>query len=265
MELNFICTYDSITQAAIDNNISGNMISNVCRHRSYSAGGYIWAYHDDLPVKSYKRKKYCITDKDIPLYLSSHGLRNEQIDIYDMYGNLIKTYDNAVFLLNETGMMVGRLYDNLTGKVLANHKTVIRYHSDPFDKYPQSKRIRPFSAYDLYGKHVMDFLTLADAEKHCGISRSQILKSARQGTRCHDMYFTHYGDHFSLPEIEMCDDDWNVIKTFKNKQYVYDYFGGNTNNNMIEKAVNNHTKYHGYYWRIKEVKPVEKEETLNMG
>jgi hypothetical protein len=49
MDLNLICSYNSIDNAGVENNIFASAISQCCTNRRYSAGGFIWAYKDSIP------------------------------------------------------------------------------------------------------------------------------------------------------------------------------------------------------------------------
>ena len=76
----YIKTYESITKASYDTNISVNMISENAREKRESAGGYIWKYYtneEDIIVNiTRKRKDYRVSQYDfqnnfIAEYISS--------------------------------------------------------------------------------------------------------------------------------------------------------------------------------------------------
>jgi hypothetical protein len=46
LEGNYIKTYDSLTEAALTNNLRKGNLSNVCLGRKKTLGGYIWRYED---------------------------------------------------------------------------------------------------------------------------------------------------------------------------------------------------------------------------
>jgi group I intron endonuclease len=52
--MNLICKYPSISNAAKMNNLFGTNISKCCNHKVKSSGGFIWRFEDDFRKPTYK-------------------------------------------------------------------------------------------------------------------------------------------------------------------------------------------------------------------
>lgn len=71
----FIKTYPSIKEACKAVGISKSCICSCCRGKAKSAGGFIWSYKDELPVK---HKEY--------------GRGAKSVIQYDLNGNIVKAW-----------------------------------------------------------------------------------------------------------------------------------------------------------------------------
>ena len=54
--------------------------------------------------------------------------------------------------------------------------------------------------------------------------------------------------------MDLCEADknWNVIQEFPTKNDVSKFFNIKDAHRSLNKAINNKTKYRGYYWKLKE-------------
>lgn len=93
---NFIQKYDSISDASKDVGISFGLISEVCKKKRKSAGGYIWRYE-------------CEGADKISEFINERDKRVVQIS---KYGKAIKTYTSTIEAANECGI---RCPSNIAG------------------------------------------------------------------------------------------------------------------------------------------------------
>ena len=59
-----------------------------------------------------------------------------------------------------------------------------------------------------------------------------------------------------LKTYQMIDDNGNIIKEFSSGQSVVRYFNVKDLHHQLIDAVNNNTKYNGYYWKVKKEFPI---------
>ncbi len=274
IELNHISSYESCNEAGRQNGVDGSTIYGCCKHYYYTAGGFVWAFDGEQPIKphyksreEYNRKhveKKPYVSKALPpdvkrkrklMFLNWNGQRIFQ---YNSYGKLINIYNDIIEaseLLNTTPYEI-RL--NLDGKNLCFGKTVLRNENDSFDKYPRSTHLQPITLYDLQGNLVCNFETKRDAELFLNVPNGEVSKALKRGGSCNGYLISEYGTplqrklHRWEKQVLMCDENKNVVKEFSTIKDVGRYFNITDCHNSLNKAIKNKTKYRGYYWKYKE-------------
>ena len=114
---NFIREYPTAVEAADATGTHRADICHCCRNeRSVTVGGYYW---------SYKGKKY----------RTDTYRMNRKVNVYDLDGNYIKTYD-CVNAISEDKKFKRKVRDCCTGYKYNVNGLVYRYENDSFDKYP---------------------------------------------------------------------------------------------------------------------------------
>ena len=99
--------------------------------------------------------------------------------------------------------------------------------------------------------------TKIEAEKFVGASSGDITKVIKRGGSINGYMFSYYGEELKRKvyrcnkEVEMCDDNWNIVKSFISKKDVYEYLNLKDHHKLNE-AIKNKKKYNGYYWRHKD-------------
>ncbi len=73
---NYICSYDSITEASEVNNIGRTNISSCLTKKVKSSGGFIWTYENEQPP-------------------SKKVIKRTEIEQYDISGNLLNKFDSC--------------------------------------------------------------------------------------------------------------------------------------------------------------------------
>lgn len=273
LDLNHLNTYESMQEAGRENNIDGCTIQGVCSHRFYTAGGYVWAYEGEKPVKPKylepqpakpKVKKPYVSKAMSPDIKRKRRIKmiswydGRRIFQYNSYEELINIYEDIIEASEKLGTTPQEIRYNLEGKNLCFGKTVLRYEDEPFDKYPRSLSLQPVTIYDLQGNFIENFETKRDAEKFLGVPSGEITKVLKRGGSCKGYLIAEYGKPLERKlerwekTVLMCDDDWNIIKEFPKKHDVSQFLGISDAHHSLNLAIENKTKYHGYYWKIKE-------------
>lgn len=156
----YICEYESISEASRDNNISIQSISPVLRKKKGCAGLYLWLYKHDYengikptPVKVTKGR---------PFYA------------FDLNGNFIKEYRSMLIASNETNTDSKMIRQNLLGK-----RSRVKDFQFSFNKNvaPYQKKI--ILQYDLENNLMNTFTTLQEASEELNISKGTVKAKLR--------------------------------------------------------------------------------------
>ena len=243
LNLNYLDTYISTEEAGRQNNIDGSTIYGCCTHNFYTAGGYVWAFEGDNPIKPKPKFKW---------------YDGRKIFQYNSYMELINTFENIFEAMEKLHITSNELRLNLEGEKLSFKKTVLRYEDEPFDKYPRSMCLQPVTLYDLQGNFVANFETKKDAEDFLNVPSGEITKVLKRGGSCKGYLISNYGEHLQRKlyrcevSVLMCDENFNIIKDFSSMKEVADYFKINDCHKQIKRAIKNKNEYRGYHWKYKE-------------
>lgn len=286
INLNYISTYKSCNEAGRQNGIDGCTVYGCCKHFYYTAGGYVWAFDGEAPVKpdysrqeawqkqfvEMNRKRRHVGARTKRGYVSKAlpndvkrkarfkrlGFDQKEIYTYNSFGEIVEIYEDAIDIIDNLSISPQELRKNLSGENLCYGKIVIRYADDNFDKYPRAKRLQAISVYDICGNFIARFETIIDAERFVGCGRGEILKTIKRGGSYKNYLFSFYGQPLIRKvyqwdkHIEMCDDLWCVVKLFDNIQQINNYFEIVDCHHSLNNAIKNKTKYRGFYWKYKD-------------
>ena len=273
-DLNLLNTYISLQEAGRENNIDSSTIWAVCRHDYFTAAGFVWAYEGEIPIKphyktpdEYNRKpieKKPYISKALPADIKKSnkfqrcGWRDEEIYQYNTFGDIINIYNDIEDARKKLNKSTTEINRNLTGKNLCFNKTILRYASDPFDKFKRSNLILPVTLYDLQGNFIKNFESHKDAEEFLNVPRGEIAKVLKRGGSCRNYLVSEYDKPLKRKlykrtrTICMCDSNWNVLKVFNGNPEISNYFNIKDCHHQISKAIDNKTLYRNYYWKYKE-------------
>lgn len=273
-DLNLLCSYESCKEAGRQNNIDGSTIYSCCKHDYFKAGGYIWFFAEEKPIKPYykERKKKKIEkkpyiSKTLPpevkreRKLQRIGWNGQRIFQYNAYGELINIFTDIIDASEKLKTDTSEIKKNLLGENLHFRKTVLRNEKDSFDKYQMSKQLQPMTLYDLQGNFVKNFECIIDAEKYLDVPSGEIVKTLKRGGSCKGYLISKYGEPLQRKlyrcekPVQMCDEYDNIIKEFSSLVDVERYFNTECRK-AIRNAIKNKTKYRGYYWKDKEEYPL---------
>ena len=262
LELNYICSYESCEEAGRQNNIDGCTIYCCCKHDYYTAGGYIWSFDDEKPIRPYSELPYFLKNMQIDIgrkyKLYSLGWNGERIFQYNAYGEIINVFSDLIDAKEKLNISYTNLRYNLSGKNKNFKKSVLRYESMSFNAYPMSPNLQPITLYDLQGNFVRNFETKADAEAFLGCPSGEITKVLKRGGSCHNYLISEYGKPLQRKvnrhekTICMIDGNNSMIQEFPTIKDINLYFKIKDCHHSLNKAIKNKTKYRGYYWKYKE-------------
>ena len=148
---NYICTYDSIIDAARKLNVNSSAIAKCCHGKSKFAFQRIWRFYgDDL-------YKYALPSN---IQVAEREYKLTPVDQYTIDGKYIKTFDSMVNACKELKLhqSVSHIAECCMGKLYTAYGFVWRYKGEPFDKYAEKdKRQRKCKLYDLEGNLINTF------------------------------------------------------------------------------------------------------------
>ena len=271
INLNYIETYESCCEAGRQNGIDSCTVYGCCKHYYYTAGGYVWSFDGETPVKpdySKRESKKKSTKKEyvskaLPVNvkrkrrLERLGFVERRIYVYNSFGEVVVVYEDAVDAIDNIPIKAQELRKNLNGENLCYGKTVIRYENEGFDKYPKSSKLQAISVYDICGNFIDRFETIIDAEKFVGCLSGEVLKTIKRGGSCKNYLFSFYGYPLvrkvlkRTKEINMLDKHYNVIRTFDSIAEINKFFNISDVHHVILDAIKNKTQYRGYFWNYR--------------
>jgi group I intron endonuclease len=271
--LNYICTYDSLNEAGRQNNIDGCTIHGCCNHLFYTAGGFVWAYDGVDPVKPYYKKpgeykKRKLKNKVINKPKSRklpENVKHEnklkrigyfgKIIQYNSFKEIINIFEDIIIAAEKLNTQPKIILNNCTGKSLQFNQTVLRFEEDDFDKFPRSKSLQAVTVYDMKGNVVNNFINIIEAERFVGCSRGELLKTLKRGGSYNGYMFSFYGEPLIRKTyrwnkfIDMCDDNWNIVKTFSSMTEANIYIEEPKWSKTLKTKIDNKIKYKNYYWK----------------
>lgn len=155
----FIKEYKSLSEAALDNNISKQDLSHCCnKTRGVCVGGFLWSFKGD----TYRTDTY---------------IKNRNVCKYDLAGNLIETYE-CINNLTSDKKLRHKITNCCSGYTYNVDGFVYRYIDDDFNKYPvipkrkggHTMRQCPVIQYDLEGNIVNRFNSVKEAHEFTNIN-----------------------------------------------------------------------------------------------
>lgn len=282
VDLNYLATYESCNEAGRQNGIDGCTVYACCKHDFYTAGGYVWAFDGEDPIKpdyskrdewnkkfiemnknrrhNRPRTKRDYISKALPADIKRErrferlGFKKEKIYVYNAFGEVVNVYEDAVDAIDNMPIKAPELRKNLEGENLKYGRVVIRYESDSFNKYPMSPRLQAICVYDINGNFISRFETIIDTESFVGCCSGDILKAIKRGGSYKNYLFAFYGQPLirkvlkNTKEIYMLDEDNNIVKNFSSINEVGKFFNLSDVHRSILNAIRNKTKYRGYFW-----------------
>lgn len=173
---NFLITYDSLKNAALDNNVETTNISKCCRMFIKSLNGKMYRYHDDTLGNNITN--YRLTRRKTSKYVSQ----------YDLNGNFLQTFDTLSEIEQLYGWDASNIADCCKGRYCTSHGFVWRFGTKDevgevgktVDCTTYKKQI---DMYDLNGCFLKRFDCINDARKYIGKPNERNITKVLAGQR----------------------------------------------------------------------------------
>lgn len=157
----FIKTYNSISDAGLENNLSMHMISDVCRNRPKhkTSGGFVWKF---------KGEPFSLE------YINPAKHLRKSICQYDKKGCLLKEFDSLSKASKETNISVGNISRCCNKEIKTIGGFIWRFSGDKFEYKNTRKDAKNVAQFSLSGAHIKDFKSVSEASKATGVYYSGI-------------------------------------------------------------------------------------------
>ena len=241
-----------------------NRIRNCAKGRCNCVDGFVYRYYGDdfnkykvvnkldksKPIKNKKKKKRTSIEN-----INSKILR--AVDVYDLDGNFLNTYNSIVLASEITGASKDGISNCCRGvKQKTCNNLVFRYHNEPFDLNLMSKSIRnndynrPIVQYNVFGETEKEFINIDELSVAINERKSDIYKQLigkkysikNKIYRFKDESFDKYPIY--IFGIEQYDMDGNFIKRWESCCDCENTLG--FKNGSISKAISRKTSCGGY-------------------
>ncbi|MBX2921133.1 MAG: hypothetical protein KF746_02990 [Chitinophagaceae bacterium] len=234
MEGCLICTYESLSAAAIATNISITAISSATRQKgTLTAGGFIWRVGKT-------RQQIAVTR----IHKAIRAAKGAAVSQYDVNGKKLHTYFNITQAAKAVGKERKTISQAISGRILTAGGFIWRKgeaESINVDKEKKSLLLRKgymLSQYDLTGKKIATFHSSKDAARSIGVQTEQVNAMAIRDDLLLKGHIWRYGDAPELPREEILRIKRNVSREKVREVTQYDLKGKKKNffHSMTEAA-----------------------------
>lgn len=194
----FLDEYESLTEAAKNNNLFVSDISKCCKGDSNTHGGFFW---------SFKRKN----EKFIKNKKSSDILK------FDLNGNLLETYESITNTSISTGISHSHISRCCKGELNKINNFYFRYY---YNNFPlNSNKLTNKPVFKIDGTKLIEFESVKKASENLKISEKNIIRRCQSLSYYDDLYLIYKEDYLN-----------GVRKEFSIK--------GNGEKKLIKKTIN---------------------------
>lgn len=153
---NLIESYISINEAALENNLLMNLISDVCRNRPKhkTAGGFVWRFKGEpfsleyLNPAEHLRKKVCKYNKN---------------------GDLLKDFESILEASKITNLSCGNISRCCNKEIKTVGGFVWRFKGDKFSYIKTRNDAKSVIQFSESGAYIKEFKSVSEASKETGI------------------------------------------------------------------------------------------------
>ena len=247
-----------------DDSKYNSKIRSCVKGRRNCVDGFVYRYYGDdfnkykVVNKTDKLKSY--NNKNVKKKACSENIKSKTsmaIDVYDLEGNFLNTYNSIVLASKETGSPkdgIGNCCRGVKQKTCNN--LVFKYHNEPFDLNLISKSIRnndynrPIVQYNVFGENEKEFINIDELSVTINEQKADIYKQLigkkysikNKIYRFKDENFNKYPIY--IFGIEQYDMDGNFIKRWEACCDCENTLG--FKKGSISKAINRKTSCGGY-------------------
>lgn len=180
---NQIQTYDCINDISDDNKFK-NRIRNCTNGDCNSVDGFVYRHYGDsfdkYPVYNRDNKRTIHRGETSELFPNSKNLK--QVDVYDIDGNFLSTYNSIVIASRETKSPQNGISNCCRYKQNTCNNLVFRYHNDPFNINLERLSVRnndysrKIIQYNVFGEKEREFSNIEELSKEINERKSDIYK-----------------------------------------------------------------------------------------
>lgn len=214
----WICTHLSLSQAAKSTGIESSGLSESLKHKRDYAGGYMWRFGND--------KRKITVPESIKKKLASEKFHSTIVTQYDLQGNKLKEHSNLKAAAKKVKIQPNQIRSVILGVHISAKRSywILGQGPDKIAMTELEKRVkqgkenicRPVTQYDLQGKRIRSYDSIADAGRSLAIRPSNIYDALNNGyNRISRGYIWKYGKGPLRIKVN------SVIKRKRNLQQLY--------------------------------------------
>ena len=191
----FIKKYNSFAEAANDNNLSMTAISNCCRNKTKSSGGFIWRYGNDTLTDSHL--KWC-NNKN-----TDRTSLRKMVTQYSKNGEFIKEYNSINIASLETDIKYSNISACCLGKLKTAGGYIWRYSDEELTKeylrwcnydLKQNNCVKVLQ-YSIDGNLIAEYNSILLAAESVGCRGCNIVSCCKGRTKsCHGYIWRYAND-----------------------------------------------------------------------
>lgn len=167
---NFISEYTSIRSASERTGIDHASISRALIGKKQSAGNFLWTFSKDVNIRSMVEKLSNLN--------YSNGTKDDWIiDVYDLNGNFIDTFNNSAEASEYFNIPRGSISKCIRGIIYTSHNLqFVKHGEQPSKSCKKSHAARPTLQYSMDGNLIARYNSATEIKKILGFDNSSISK-----------------------------------------------------------------------------------------
>ena len=167
---NFISEYTSIRSASRKTGIDHASIGRALNGTNQSAGNFLWTFSKDVNIRSMVEKLSNLN--------YSNGTKDDWIiDVYDLNGNFIDTFNNSAEASEYFNIPRGSISKCIRGIIYTSHNLqFVKHGEQPSKSCKKSHSARPTLQYSMDGKLIARYNSATEIKKILGFDNSSISK-----------------------------------------------------------------------------------------
>ena len=180
INMELVQIYPSIMQAERNTGVLHNHISQCCKYKQKTAGGFIWLYESELNNLS-----------ELKLSLINNLINNNKINLgksvyqFDKSLNLINKFTTIREAEKETGVTHTNILRACKNELKSAGGYIWKYECDVKDidifqkeyNVNLNKKGKHIAQYDIHGNFICEYVSCAEASRILGIPRTSISKA----------------------------------------------------------------------------------------
>lgn len=209
----FVASYISTTEAALKTNINQSCIAAVCRGDFSKSGGFYWKYASDV--------EYGVDLSEEEVKKLNTSKNSKKVCEYDLQGNLLRIWDSITDAANYYGLSTSNISAACKGKIRKTNNSIWRYLNDEvtqedIDSVNVNNRKRKVCQFDMNGRYITTYNSLASASRVTGVSNSSITQCCNRVYKHAAQFIWRYeGDVVTEEDLIFSNSDSRLNKKIK--------------------------------------------------